>query len=282
MSYSGTEGLLDNTGNVGFDSFYVTLTDIEGRESIKALYSINIYSALVAIPYIDSNTNPIAEEGLLSNITLYGNDQSIHTRDMYVKIISLPLHGKLYQLLHHRIQLVTINDILDTKLIKLPNEINNQIIILYQSNNGYFTSPTKSYQGLLLNQNPDSFQYQIISKSSTVSESLISTQYIHIRNVNNPTDISFKYSDIYKETQEIVIYAVGLTTNNDKYRSKAIINGFDLIDKDNGVDVMRVTISTTHGIYYILYYIYFRNININNLLSITNLSNKYLISILIT
>ena len=231
-------------GVVGLDSFEYTLVDAEGRESIPGQYQIIVYTPLTAGPAMESsNDHPLADEGMLCNMTVSGADQSHAVRDLYIRIVTAPEHGTLYQLNErHELQAVA-----DRLLLSRPLSA-GVTAILYRSSGDYFTSPSATFDGRPLHREPDFFDFQVVSPEDGAA-STIARQYIHIRNVNQPTQLSFQYRDQYAAEGEVVVYAVGASSgsSDQQHSSEAIIRGFQVLDKDFDAGMIRVKVSTKHG-----------------------------------
>jgi len=231
-------------GVVGFDSFEYTLLDTEGRESKPGQYQIVAYTPLTAQASTDSNNHPLADENMLCNVTVSGADQSHANRDLYIRIVAAPAHGTLYQLNErHELQVVGDQEVLSRPLS------DGVADILYQSSSDYFTTPSATYHGRSLDRMPDSFDFQVFSPDGAASTT--ARQHIHIRNVNQPTQLSFAYSDQFATKRKVVVYAVGAPTtsssSDQQLSSEALIRGFHVVDGDLGVGLIRVSISTKHG-----------------------------------
>lgn len=226
------------------DSFEYTLVDAEGRESIPGQYQIIVYTPLTAGPAMESsNDHPLADEGMLRNMTVSGADQSHAARDLYIRIVTAPKHGTLYQLNErHELQAVSDQLLLSRPLSDGVTEI------LYRSSEDYFTSPSATFDGRPLHREPDFFDFQVVSLGDGAA-STITRQYIHIRNVNQPTQLSFQYRDQYAAEGEVVVYAVGASSSSSdqQHSSEAIIRGFQVLDKDFDAGMIRVRVSTKHG-----------------------------------
>lgn len=238
---AAVEGRQD--GVVGLDSFEYTLVDAEGRESIPGQYQIIVYTPLTAGPSMESsNDHPLADEGMLCNLTVSGADQSHAVRDLYIRIVTAPEHGTLYQL-NERHELQAVAD----RLV-LSRPLSDGVTgILYRSSGDYFTSPSATFDGRPLDRAPDFFDFQVVSVGDGAA-STIARQYIHIRNVNQPTQLSFQYRDQYSAEGKVVVYAVGASSSSDQqHSSEAIIRGFHVLDKDFDAGMIRVRVSTKHG-----------------------------------
>lgn len=230
-------------GVVRLDSFEYTLVDAEGRESIPGQYRIVVYTPLTAGPSTDSNDHPIADEGMLCNVTVSGVDQSHAARDLFIRIVAAPAHGSLYQLNEkHELQAVADRQVLSRPLT------DGVAKILYRSSSNYFTSPSATFDGRPLDRAPDFFDFQVFSPGDGAA-STTARQYIHIRNVNQPTQLSFQYMDQYAAEGEVVVYAEGApsSSSDQQHSSEALIRGFHVLDGDFDAGMIRVRVSTKHG-----------------------------------
>lgn len=213
---------------IAFITFCIT-----GKRSILVSYQIVIYTSIQSIPTsiyatpsstssaITSTTTsstsltlspPITVQRTYSSISIMTIDLSDTPQVIYIKIISLPQHGSLYTS-NTSIVKLKVNDI---SLLTLPSSslsslsmINNQIYtknqIYYKSNSYYFSSPTMTWNGSLIYSRillVDSFQYVGITKNS--SKSVVITQGVSIKNLNDPTIIDIK--KLYSSSSKVGIF----------------------------------------------------------------------------
>jgi hypothetical protein len=170
-------------------------------------------------------------------------DYEIYDRDMNIKILSLPSYGILY--IKSGSDYTPINE--DFIIIADNSSINNnkqiqEFQIYYQSNQYYFNYPYKNWNQIILNHSDiDHFDFISINDIGYISN--ISTQYIGIHNINNPTEIYFNYSDDWIDKDIITIYPIGESFDYKlKYKSSVVVNGFHLIDHDLDTDIIKVHI----------------------------------------
>lgn len=239
-------------GVVGLDSFEYTLIDAEGRESTRGGYQIVVYTPLIAGPSVDSNDHPLADEGILCNVTVFGMDQSRAVRDLFIRIVAAPIHGTLYQALNDDMRGHELQALTDRQVLSRPLADDGVVEILYRSSNDYFTSPSATADGRLLDRSPDYFDFQVISPGDGAA-STTTRQYIHIRNVNQPTQLSFQYRDQYAAEGKVVVYAAGApsdssdSSSDQQHSSEALIRGFHVLDADFDAGMIRVKVSTKRG-----------------------------------
>ena len=131
---------------------------------------------------------PIVLENKISSIALYGFDASDTPRDLNIKIITIPSKGKLYDKNTVSKSVIQNNFVLPLQILK--NNYSIGISTFYEGRKHYFTSPSTMFNGTLLNPTlieTDSFVF--CTTASDGSSSIPVTQYVTVKNYNDPTII---------------------------------------------------------------------------------------------
>ena len=143
----------------------------------------------------------------------------------------------------------------------------------YQAPTGVFTSPKVTWTGLpvvfpnstdtanvsgsgSIMGEEESLAYKFVTDGITTAEasSLETTQDITIININEPTQLSFSYEQVWEDDRKISVYPIGYVSDTDSSNSissVATISGFDLFDPDMGVDPVQVRVTTNGGDLYL-------------------------------
>ena len=212
---------------------------------------------------------------------LYGGDSSAQYY-LKARVVTLPVLGNLYY--------DSDGNIFNTPMVVdeaaswfMPARNYTQgIKVYYQGPKDYFTSPTKTWNGTALNNPPDYFSFKVqANEGPGLADSLPAIQYVHIKNVNDPSVLTFsqdvvnmrELSDtaggsfleahsthtIYLDTlvtnaTDTTNSTTGLNSTNADgpvFASPAatppgsvILTGFTVIDPDLGVDPVHVTVAS--------------------------------------
>jgi hypothetical protein len=217
--------LVGNSDTVGSDSFTYCLVDQEGRRSVPALYSLTLTTALAGVPITTTATTPIATEGALSTLQLQGTDQSAVPRTLSVVIITPPTLGALYQ----------VSDADGLQPLQAGAIVAAGGKVLYRGPANYFTSPAMDVSGHDQSNSADTFSFKVVASDG--GESLPVAQKVHIRNANNPTQLSFAYPS---GGSEVVAHS-----SDHGGAANAKVTGFTFADLDRGVDFVHVVVGTT-------------------------------------
>jgi hypothetical protein len=217
--------LAGNSDTVGSDSFTYCLVDQEGRRSVPALYSLTLTTALSGVPITTTASTPIAIEGALSTLQLQGTDQSTVSRTLSIVIVTPPALGALYQ----------VSDTDGLQPLQAGAIIAAGGKVLYRGPANYFTSPAADVLGHDQSNSADTFSIKVVASDG--AESLPVAQKVHIRNVNNPTELSFAYPG---GGSEVVAHS-----SDHGGAANAKVTGFTLDDMDRGVDFVHVVLGTT-------------------------------------
>jgi hypothetical protein len=197
--------------------------DQEGRRSVPAAYSLTLTTALAGVPITTTASTPIAIEGALSTLQLQGTDQSTVPRTLSVVIVAPPTLGALYQ--------VSDADGLQPLQAGATVEVDGRV--LYPAN--YFTSPAVDMLGHDQSNSADAYSFKVVASDG--GESLPVAQKVHIRNVNNPTLLSFAYPS---SGSEVVAHS-----SDHGGAANAKVTGFTFDDLDRGVDFVHVVVGTS-------------------------------------
>lgn len=162
-----------------------------------------------------------------------------------VEIVEPPLHGRIIsggRTVHN-------GSVLNGEIILNNKQVKSGLVVEYLGRKDYFSLPDVSWNGTKLRTKPDSFVYRLRTADGAVSSSAI--QYVNVRNVNNPTNISFSFptNSPFFASQKIIIYAFsnlgsGGPQQGSEYPTTAVLTGFLLDDPDLDTDVVKVVIST--------------------------------------
>jgi len=170
-------------------------------------------------------------------------------RDIHVQLIQTPQHGIL---MSNSDEVLVNNSIFNGTI---PGKWSHPASLqtLYRGNKYYFSQPTVSWNGTRLRVEADQLQYRLYTSDG--AESIVAIQRIDVKNVNDPTNISFIIppDSEWFSSQQISIYALsdksvksGATVANG-YPAYATLNGFKLVDPDLDVDVVRVSITAANS-----------------------------------
>lgn len=249
--------LTDSNGLIATDSFSFSLADEERKRSFSVQYTISIFTSILAIPATYTSTAPAAVENTKSPIKVYGVDKSSGKMTLRFKLIRSPTFGYLFRA-NSTVGASSSSALINGDLLSSTPLLSSQYSIgtsvLYQSPPRFFTYPSTTWNGTQLVVVPDSFDFVATTATegmgggTSSAQSTVSTQYIGVLNVNDPTEITFTYSGVWAESQSITIHALGSTSSSgDSLPSTAIIDGFKIIDPDRNVDQVRVQIIATNG-----------------------------------
>jgi hypothetical protein len=224
--YSGSQRPpVSNTDTVGSDAFTYCLVDQEGRRSVPAVYSLTLTTALAGVPITTTASTPIAVEGALSALQLQGTDQSTVSRTLSIVIVAPPTLGALYQ----------TSDVDGQQPLQAGATVEAGGRVLYRGPANYFTTPAMDMLGHDQSSSADTFSFNVVASDG--GESLPVTQKVHIRNVNNPTQLSFAYPS---GGREVVAHS-----SDHGGAANAKVTGFTFADLDRGVDFVHVVVGTS-------------------------------------
>jgi hypothetical protein len=206
---------------------------------------------------------------------------------MYVQLLSLPTLGSLHYANGSRI--LSAGAILPVPLTSavaaataaaapttgLPSDAGAKVkavVVQYLGARGYFSFPTTTAGGNTLVLPPDSFMYRVVTEQGAVSVG--GMQCVHIRNVNDPTALTYSYKyQNKKSTSDSVIGSPGNNFNGGRSNSskennakvsaitieighsaggflqgEVELQGFEVSDPDLGLDLIHVQLRTLHGV----------------------------------
>jgi hypothetical protein len=198
--------------------------DQEGRRSVPAAYSLTLTTALAGVPITTTASTPIATEGALSTLQLQATDQSTLLRTLSVVVVTPPMLGALYQ----------ISDADGLQPLQAGAVVEAGGRVLYRGPANYFTSPAADVLGHDLSTAADTFSFRVVASDG--GESLPVAQKVYVRNINNPTQLSFAYPG---GGSEVVAHS------SDHGAANAKVTGFTFDDLDRGVDFVHVLVGTT-------------------------------------
>jgi hypothetical protein len=192
---------------------------------------------------------------------LKGTDNSQEKRNLFFQVLSFPSHGTLPSLVG------------DSHLVPnhlTPSEYDSGLRLSYTPPKDFFTYPNKTWAVPSSGTQEDlhipevNFTVQMLATSlsylhinethDNIAYSSPFTSSIEIQNVNDPTFISFtpfakKSKSSQSNNEEGTFSSIQQQdyTTDDLIYSGVTIEGFQLIDHDNGVNPVRIRLNTTNG-----------------------------------
>lgn len=107
----------------------------------------------------------------------------------------------------------------------------------------FFTSPAKNWDGYAVSGVPQTEGFTFYAVSDTGEYSNLGIQDIQVSNSNDATDIRCP-ARVHVELLDTTSYSDGTRSQVDK----VTIDGFSLVDPDNGLDLVMVEVRTTFGL----------------------------------
>jgi hypothetical protein len=90
--------------------------------------------------------------------------------------------------------------------------------------------------------------FTFVAITSDGSQSEQATQIVTVQNSNDPTEITFQYPLKWSQSNQIEIHSMADTSSySNSELTTATITGFNIIDIDRDVDVIKVEVTSTLG-----------------------------------
>ena len=225
------------------DKFTFYLVDELGKRSVSKSYEINVYTGIVATASSYA-TSQLATEDSVSNITIYAEDVSGKSRDLFVTVGSGCSHGQLYE----SSKAYSLSDEVGVGValarVISASEYTSGIMVKYMGNKNYFNYPSVMWNGSALPTSAyDSFSYY--ARTDNFIQSSVETQFISVQNVNDPTEITFAYPD---NADRFIAYSSTPSGDDELFfTSSIVISGFTLVDVDLNVDIIKAEVLVNNG-----------------------------------
>ena len=245
-------GNMDERGVFGADEFSFVVVDDKGVSSRRERCTLDLFTALRAIAAPSSATSPVAAQNQYSLLTLGGVDTSGLGRNLYIRVLRFPSNGSLFSAYPRELSYVVGEMLLPTTPVASGS-------IVLDHSYGYQRGAPMYYRGSVFSVPmqtadwpsavisaavADTFEYEVFSSDGSCS--LPVTQRIEVRNVNQPTELSFALDLIAWPLGHVQVHAVGLAPV-DGVTNSARISGFRLPDPDLATDLIRVRVESQQG-----------------------------------
>jgi hypothetical protein len=175
----------------------------------------------------------------MSAITLYAKDLSDSPRALRIAITDLPGHGSLYRSNTSASPL----RVGDTLTVPSSGTKKGKVTVYFKGNGSYFSSPSCNASGGAISPSAlvaaDSFQFMAVSSDGM--QSVAKTQTVTIKNVNDPSTLTYAYAG-----STLSVYALSDKTSADQ-PSTLTLTGFHIDDPDLGVDYVKARIEAAKG-----------------------------------
>lgn len=227
-----------------YDKFSYRLYDSFGASSTLGTASLTITSRLKAVTAKSRNDSSwICEEDTESPISVYAQDAAESPRNVTIVITVIPERGNLYRE-DTTSRALAVGDILETECREPPFCVSS---VRYRPDKDYFNSPTSKWNGDRVSEAGDAefFRYFAVAKDNREYSNEV-VQEIKVINSNDP-------SGLQCPSQPRHVQAVGISLYSSSSAvfvslDRIVIRGFSIVDPDNGVDIVRVKVSTIFGL----------------------------------
>eukprot|EP01039_Chlorochromonas_danica_P001724 gene1724-1883_t len=212
--FNHTETLSDRSSSsvIQEDCLWFRAIDSGGRKSAIVQTNFTVHTALT----ITGNSSWIVLEDTLSTLQTNGTDRSVFKRSLLAVIDQSSKHGSL--------------------------DIINNTVLRYQGGQKFFNIPTKTWDGKILSLPNETFEYHLATADGATST--ITTQRIFVRNVNDPSELSFTYPT---NQSYLSIPSFSSNTEATSKASTLVIKTISLKDPDFDVDPIIVSIKSVNN-----------------------------------
>ncbi len=224
------------------DKFSYRLYDSFGASSTLGTAWLTITSRLRAVT-AQSQGDPswICEEDTQSRISVYAQDTAESRRRVAVVVTALPERGNLYR--EDTRRALAVGDILETECSEPPFCVSS---VTYRPDKDYFNSPTSKWNGDVVSEAGDEefFRYFAVANDNGEYSNEV-VQEIKVINSNDPSILQCP-----SQPQHVEAVGISLYSGRAAFVSldRIVIRGFSIVDPDNGVDIVKVKVSTFFGL----------------------------------
>ncbi len=245
--HTGTQsGSLDSVGEFAQDSFFFVVIDNEGLPSRREVYPLSLRTALNVVPTSASELAPAAIQDVPSLLTLHAVDLSKISREIRLRVVVMPSHGTLYTAQRDADGVLSMGAAITySSLIPMTggsaddNGLEHSTEVYYVGTVFSVPSTTAGYTPEPIpSALPDVIEYEVLSLDGALS--LSDTQSVHVRNLNERSDITFTVDTDVWPDGNIEIHALSMSSDN--VPSEAVLTGFDITDPDLGADSVHVQV----------------------------------------
>lgn len=225
-----------------YDKISYRLYDSFGSSSTLGTTSLAITSRLTAVTAQSRNDSSwICEEDTECRIPVYAQDTADGPRNVTIVITVVPEHGYLYAEDTNRA--LAIGDALETKCIEVLVCVSS---VRYRSDKDYFNSPTLKWNGGAVSGSNETEFFRFFAFTNDNNEySNEVVQEIMVINSNDPSSLQCPSQPQHVEAVGISVYSTSAVFVS---LDRIGIQGFSIIDPDNGVDVVKMKVSTSFGL----------------------------------
>jgi hypothetical protein len=236
--YEGLQNISINDV-VNTDEFEFAVIDDHSLVSSNQVYRLIVRSSIVVMNNASTTTGFEASD---ISIPLIAKDMSASNRLLFAQIESLPRHGMLIDpVTRHKLD---ISDTMNSPMSFIGSLA--LINISYVGNPYFFSLPRVKVNGsIIMSSVKDKFSVTYRSDDGAVSKP--ATVYVEVVNRNHPTNLSFSYPFPWSEQGMYDIYTISADNGSGNHQTRAVINGFTLIDPDKDSNVVRLRITTSGG-----------------------------------
>lgn len=221
------------------DRFTFRVFDSWNASSTIGAISLVVESGLTALTTQSQNDSSwIFTEDIESIIHVYARDYAECPRQVIIIISAIPVHGQL--LLRNCNRTLEPGDEVTTHCEEgclCSSSIN------YRPERDYFNYPSISGNASET-EGTDRFKFYAVANASGEFSNEI-TQDIRVMNVNDPTYIQCPGQGVYVQPMGTTVYS---PTASLLQLDRAVLHGFDIVDPDNGADVVKVKVSAYFGL----------------------------------
>lgn len=222
---------------VGNDSFTFAVTDACSNYSVKATINMTMFTGVWALPMTDKW---ICYEDTDCTVYLYGDadmDEEVH---IYFNITGIPTLGEL-------IDAGGINNSVGIGYVPEDNlsyPYDDGVGLTYQPAADFFNSPTVTWNGTQLESTSITISYHaLVTLGDAILSSAIETQDIKVVNVDDSSTVVCPTSEY---TLDGALYSIDHDPTEDR-PDAVYLYGFEIEDKDRGVDPIRMDIYIEEG-----------------------------------
>lgn len=223
------------------DSLSYRLYDSIGV-STPGTASLTITSRLKAVTAQSRNDSSwICVEDIESRIFLYAEDTAESPREVTIVVTVVPERGSLLRI-DTNATLVP-GDTLGATCSEPPACV---LSVIYLPKKDYFNWPTSKWngEGVSGSGRTEYFSFYAVANDNREYSNEV-VQEIQVTNSNDP-------SDLWCPTEPHNVQAVGISVYSSSTNfvplDRIVIRGFSIVDPDNGVDIVKVDVSTVFGL----------------------------------
>ena len=223
------------------DSFTFRLFDSFDAISTLGTASLTIVSGMKAVTAQSRNDSSwICDEDVESQVNVYVENVAATAGNVIVVISVVPKHGSLLM-------------VSDNRALEAGSTVNTScttydlcvLSLRYLPQKDFFNSPTQKWNGDAIRDNPQAEQFSFYALVRDTGEySNVAVQDIQVINSNDPIEVHCPAQAYEVQPFGTNVYSDGSWFPLDR----VYLSGISFVDPDEGVDVVKVKVSTTFGL----------------------------------